>query len=89
MKNRLNKNRLKLKFSHISLLSCSLFFSITAHAQQCLAPQQLVETLFKQYILKPNPTSFQNEKKPILKKYLTESLASKIDRDNKCQAKTE
>ena len=89
MNNRLNKKRLKLKFSHVSLLSCSLLFSINTYAQQCLAPQQLVETLFKQYILKPNPTSFQNEKKPILKKSLTESLASKIDRDNKCQAKTE
>ena len=67
MNNRLNKKRLKLKLSHISLLSCSLLFSINTYAQQCLAPQQLVETLFKQYILKPNPTSFQNERKLILK----------------------
>lgn len=76
----------------IAFLATSILFSTSiSHAEQCLSPQKLTEQMYKKYFSGRNDdvkplasTNLQN-----LEKYLTKSLAQKIDNDNKCQDKTQ
>lgn len=83
------KNIQQNNLPFLSLFALSALFSTNLYAEQCLAPQQLIEKIFNLYVIKENSKSLQNENISILKKYFSKSLATKIDHDNKCQERTD
>ena len=84
-------NHYKNTFTKILLTTTILFSSSISVAEQCLSPQKLTEQMYKKYFSGPNedvkPLASTNKQN--LEKYLTKSLARKIDNDNKCQTKTQ
>ncbi len=82
-----SNNKLVIPFLAISIL----FSTSISHAEQCLSPQKLTEQMYKKYFIGRNDdvTPLASTNKQNLEKYLTKSLAQKIDNDNKCQTKTQ